>query len=92
MSYSASDGQYKLIWTSTYWLDTSVPALAREELYDLVTDPLENRNLLLGNSYPSITDLRKTLDSWKGKNITSKQIPTMKTEILKELRSLGYLQ
>jgi len=59
---NCDDGPSKTLWLDSGWKDRPV---ATEELYDLVFDPKERRNLAIDPSYgPVLNEMRGKLASW----------------------------
>ncbi|MCX6619771.1 MAG: sulfatase [Acidobacteria bacterium] len=59
---NADDGLTKTVWLENGWRNRPV---AREELFDLILDPAERRNLAAGpTARPVLDNLRTRLDTW----------------------------
>ena len=83
---------FKLIWTSSHWLDTRrVPE--RLEAYDLAADPGELRDLVTGEGPlpEAIPGLRAQLEAWRAATENLRQAGALGEDMTEELRRLGYL-
>jgi arylsulfatase A-like enzyme len=59
---NCDDGPTKSLWVKNGWGDQILP---REELFDLLFDPNEGRNLVDGPAFqPALRDMRGRLDRW----------------------------
>ena len=82
------DGRYKFIQT---------PYKRTEELYDLITDPFENNNLLKGvaaDIFETAAKLKRQLEQWaqSAHPLESYFEQQQRKETIERLKSLGYLQ
>ncbi len=87
--YAVRDKGYKLIWTSSEWNYLGLRVPAREELYDLRSDPQE-LNDLLAEGRPALAQLRQELAAWRKQEL-ARQAP-LSREAREKLRSLGYVR
>jgi arylsulfatase A-like enzyme len=91
---SLRNKHHKLIWTSDYWLD-SVRVPEKLELYDLESDPLEQRDLWppAEGSKALADEMRARLDAWRQacESIYLRSSERLSAEVEAQLRLLGYL-
>ena len=81
--------RFKLIWTSTHWLDTRrIPE--RFELYDLAADPDELRDLY-GTRAAEAAPLVDQLRQWNQATEALVTTGSIGEELLEHMRALGYL-